>query len=83
LTGGQKFRELIATCLERKARISTKEAEEKELSDEQHDYDNHRRTHLAMYDEYHSWDIVDIANFAHDHPQPRHIKPTTLAGNGV
>jgi hypothetical protein len=30
-----------------------------------------------VYDEHHSWDIVDIANFARDRPQRRHIKPTT------
>jgi hypothetical protein len=43
-----------------------------------HDYGNHRRTHLAVYEEHPSWDIVDIANLARGRPQRRHIKPTAL-----
>jgi hypothetical protein len=31
-----------------------------------------------VYEEHHSWDIVDIANFARDRSQRRHIKPTAL-----
>jgi hypothetical protein len=49
---------------------------EKVLSDEQHDYDNHRRTHLVVYDEHHSWDIVGIAS-----PTLRATAPSAATSN--
>ena len=69
---------LTAAMMQDRAAWIALSPEEQELSDEQPDYDNHRRTHLAVYEEHHSWGVVDIANFAHDRPQRRHIKPTTL-----
>jgi hypothetical protein len=67
---------LTAAMVQDRAAWNALSPEEQELSDEQHDYDNHRRTHLVVYEEHPSWDIVDIANLARDRPQRRHIIPT-------
>jgi hypothetical protein len=69
---------LTAAMVKNRAAWDALSPKEQDLSNEQHDYDNHCRTHLAVYEEHHSWDIVDIANFARDRPQRHHIKPTTL-----
>jgi hypothetical protein len=70
---------LTAAMTKARAEWDALQPGERELSDQQHDYLHHQRTHLLeVYSEHQAWDLIDVANFARDRPQRRHIKPTTL-----
>ena len=69
---------LAAAMIKARTAWDALQPEERELSDQQHDYLHHKRTHLEVYSEHQAWDLIDVANFARDRPQRRHVKPTTL-----